>query len=161
MDVTFETAASYFPLAADSHASSSNEADLFLKAASACLRWHLITVPIILLGAFTIASPHLRWSFESGGQPGSSPPEARVVAVVEVVVVVVVVATVVVVVGGVHGPNVPVTSAPLSGPLLVGVGQARSKSLQPGVLRVRLKVPSPGVAVAGEDDAHKVRCGPV
>src|SRR2546428_11843936 len=114
MEVTFETAASYFPLAADSHASSSNEADLFLKAASACLAWHLITVPIILLSAFTIASPHLRWSFESGGQPGSSPPKARVVLVVEVVVVVVVEVVLVevvlvVVVTGVQAPTAVIT----------------------------------------------------
>src|SRR5207249_10749050 len=124
MDVTFETAASYFPLAADSHASSSNEADLFLKAASACLVWHLITVPIILLSAFPMASPHLRWPLESGGRPGSSPPKASVVAVVEVVVVVVVVATVVVVVGGVHGPKLPIMFA-----LFVGLGQSSVKLL--------------------------------
>ena len=82
-----------------------------------------MTEPIILLSAFTMASPHFEWSLESGGQPGSSPPKARVVTVV-----VVVVATVVVVVGAVQGPNVPMTSAPLGGPLLVGVGQAREKS---------------------------------
>src|SRR5439155_15412380 len=115
-----------------------------------------MTVPIILPSAFTMASPHFKWSLESGGQPGSSPPKARVVTVV-----VVVVATVVVVVGGVQGPNVPMTSAPLGGPLLVGVGQARANSLQPLVLRVRLKVPSPGVAVAGGVLAQSVRCGPV
>src|SRR5438034_2876117 len=112
-----------------------------------------MTVPIILLRAFTMASPHLRCSLKSGGQPGSSPPKARVVEVV--------VATVVVVVGGAQDPNVPMTSAPLGGPLLVGVGQARVKSLQLLVLRLRRKVPSPGVAVAGGVLAQSVRCGPV
>src|SRR2546430_485578 len=115
-----------------------------------------MTVAIILLRAFTMASPHLRCSLKSGGQPGSSPPKARVV-----LVVVVVVATVVVVVGGAQDPNVPMTSAPLGGPLLVGVGQARVKSLQLLVLRLRLKVPSPGVAVAGGVLAQSIRCGPV
>src|SRR5213594_2722528 len=95
MPVTFATAASYFSFAdlwltgsSVSQASSSNEVGFpieFLKAASACFAWHLMTVPIILLRAFTMTSPHLRWSFESGGQPGSSPPKASVVVVVVVV----------------------------------------------------------------------------
>ena len=77
----------------------------------------------------------------------------RVVVVVgvvlEVVVKEVVVVTVVVVVGGAQGPNVPVTSAPPGGPLLVGVGHASAKSLLALVTRLRLWMPSPGVALAG------------
>ncbi|TMA67436.1 MAG: hypothetical protein E6J68_05425 [Deltaproteobacteria bacterium] len=66
---------------------------------------------------------------------------------------------VVVLVGGAHGPKVPVTSAPLGGPLLVGVGQASAKSLLAFVVRVRLWTPSPGVALAG--GPAPVLCGPV
>jgi len=93
-----------------------------------------------------MASPHLRWPLESGGQPGSSPPKASVVAVVEVVVVVVVVATVVVVVGGVHGPKLPIMFA-----LFVGLGQSSVKLLlnMMSSARRKLKVGSPGVAPAG------------
>ena len=71
----------------------------------------------------------------------------------------VVVVDVVVVVGAVHAPKLPLTSAPPDGPLLVGVGQARAKSLLAFVWRLRLWAPSPGVALAGEP--APVRCVPV
>ena len=90
---------------------------------------------------------------------GRSVPAGTVVVVVVARGRVVVVArSVVVVVGSVHAPKLPVTSAPSSGPLLVGVGQARAKSLLAFVCRTRLWTPSPGVAVAGE--SASVFCGP-
>ena len=84
-----------------------------------------------------------------------------VVDVVEasVVDVDVVVTTVVVVVGAEHVPSVPITSAPPGGPLFVGVGHASSKSLLAFVTRVRLRTPSPGIALVGA--AAPTRCGPL
>ena len=82
----------------------------------------------------------------------------RVVDVVEELVVVVL-TVVVVVPGGGQGPNVPLTSAPPGGPLLVGVGHASAKSLLALVTRSRLWMPSPGVALAG--GPAPVLCGPV
>src|SRR5437899_2873028 len=104
-----------------SQVSSSN--GLFLKAASASLKWQRSTPAASFATFFPIVSSHFELAALVGTLPESSPPKASVV-----VVVVVVVATVVVVVGAVQGPNVPVTSAPLGGPLFVGVGQAREKS---------------------------------
>src|SRR5438445_800905 len=150
-------AALYFSCAAlcligsdSSHASSSK--GFSANLASAAFWWHLMTAAASLPSSRpTVSAQFSLFSASAAATstvPAASPPRWLVVVVV-------------VVVGGLHGPDVPVTSAPLGGPLLVGVGQARAKSLHPLVLRARLKVPPPGVAVAGEEDAQSVGCGPV
>src|SRR5438128_415160 len=56
-----------------SHASSSPGTP-FLKAASACLMWHLFAAAQALAKFLRLPSEHLRSSLVAGAHPGSSPP---------------------------------------------------------------------------------------
>src|SRR5438128_6243444 len=53
---------------------SSSPGARFLKAASACLMWHLIAAAQAFPKLLRLPSEHLRSSLVAGAHPGSSPP---------------------------------------------------------------------------------------
>src|SRR5258708_9574892 len=70
--VSLAFAASYFPRAAVSHASSSNV--LPFTPASAALMWQMLTANVNLAAFFVTEDSHLSVALSGGTKPVSSPP---------------------------------------------------------------------------------------